>query len=223
VNGRGSECVGEASVDIAAWLHSLGMQQYEEAFCDNAIDAAVLPELTADDLRDLGVSLVGHRRKLLAAIAALRSEAGPVPETAVAAQAAERRQLTVMFCDLVGSTALSTRLDPEDLREVRSHLEQVLALYDPISHRSLVHQVGFQPHINSQEFLGIVLFCLGFPDHALARSRAAIAEARALAHPSTLAGSSTVGMRLLSLVGHDAALDERTKQLVAVATEQGFP
>jgi class 3 adenylate cyclase len=118
VNGRGSECVGEASVDIAAWLHSLGMQQYEEAFCDNAIDAAVLPELTADDLRDLGVSLVGHRRKLLAAIAALRSEAGPVPETVVAAQAAERRQLTVMFCDLVGSTALSARLDPEDLREV---------------------------------------------------------------------------------------------------------
>jgi class 3 adenylate cyclase/predicted ATPase len=105
-------------VDIAAWLHSLGMQQYEEAFRDNAIDAAVLPELTADDLKDLGVSLVGHRRKLLAAIAALRNEVGPVLEAAVAAQAAERRQLTVMFCDLVGSTALSTRLDPEDLREV---------------------------------------------------------------------------------------------------------
>ena len=61
-------------MDIAAWLHSLGMQQYEEAFRDNAIDVAVLPELTADDLKDLGVGLVGHRRKLLAAIAALRSE-----------------------------------------------------------------------------------------------------------------------------------------------------
>jgi len=60
-------------VDIAAWLHSLGMQQYQEAFRDNAIDAAILPELTADDLKDLGVSLVGHRRKLLAAIAALTS------------------------------------------------------------------------------------------------------------------------------------------------------
>jgi class 3 adenylate cyclase/predicted ATPase len=108
----------EKSVDIAAWLHGLGLQQYEQAFCDNAIDAAVLPELTAEDLKDLGVSLVGHRRKLLAAIAALRSNIGPVPDTPAAASAAERRQLTVMFCDLVGSTALSARLDPEDLREI---------------------------------------------------------------------------------------------------------
>jgi class 3 adenylate cyclase len=96
-------------VDIAAWLHSLGMQQYEEAFRDNAIDPAVLPDLTADDLKDLGVSLVGHRRKLLAAIAALRTDVGPVPEAAAAKPAAERRQLTVMFCDLVASTPLSAR------------------------------------------------------------------------------------------------------------------
>ena len=61
-------------MDIAAWLRGLGLQQYEQAFRDNAIDAAVLPELTAEDLKDLGVSLVGHRRKLLEAIAALRSE-----------------------------------------------------------------------------------------------------------------------------------------------------
>jgi class 3 adenylate cyclase len=113
-------------VDIAAWLHSLDMQQYEAAFRDNAIDAAILPELTTDDLKDLGVNLVGHRRKLLAAIAALQSDVGesplpnpppPAGEGRVGAQA-ERRQLTVMFCDLVGSTALSSRLDPEDLREV---------------------------------------------------------------------------------------------------------
>ena len=97
-------------MDIAAWLHSLGMQQYEEAFRDNAIDVAILPELTADDLKELGVSLVGHSRKHLGAIAA------PVPERP--APDAERRQLTVMFCDLVGSTELSARLDPEDLREV---------------------------------------------------------------------------------------------------------
>jgi class 3 adenylate cyclase len=96
------------SVDVAAWLHGLGLQQYEQAFCDNAIDAAVLPELTADDLKDLGVSLVGHRRKLLAAIAALRSDIGPTPDTPVAASAAERRQLTVMFCDLVGSSELAS-------------------------------------------------------------------------------------------------------------------
>src|SRR5215831_8125848 len=94
------------------------MQQYEEAFRDNAIDAAVLPELTADDLKDLGVNLVGHRRRLLAAIAALRSDVVPVAESAANTSTAERRQLTVMFCDLVGSTALSARLDPEDLREI---------------------------------------------------------------------------------------------------------
>src|SRR5207302_8789682 len=78
----------------------------------------VLPELTADDLKDLGVSLVGHRRKLLAAIAALRSGIGPIPDKSAAASAVERRQLTVMFCDLVGSTALSVRRDPEDLRDL---------------------------------------------------------------------------------------------------------
>ena len=97
-------------MDIAAWLHSLGMQQYEAAFRDNAIDAAVLPELTADDLKDLGVSLVGHRRKLLAAIAALGAPVGTpapaapatvTPRDAPAPSEAERRQLTVMFCDLV--------------------------------------------------------------------------------------------------------------------------
>jgi class 3 adenylate cyclase len=105
-------------LDIGTWLHGLGLQQYEQAFRDNAIDAAVLPELTADDLKDLGVSLVGHRRKLLAAIAVLRSDIAAASKPPSLAPDAERRQLTVMFCDLVGSTALSARLDPEDLREV---------------------------------------------------------------------------------------------------------
>ena len=88
-------------MEIAAWLHGLGLQQYEQAFCDNAIDAAVLPELTADDLKDLGVRLVGHRRKLLAEFAALCSDIVPVLDTPVVASTAERRQLTVMLCDLV--------------------------------------------------------------------------------------------------------------------------
>jgi class 3 adenylate cyclase/predicted ATPase len=113
---------GKASVDIAAWLHSLGMQQYEGAFRANAIDSAILAELTAEDLRDLGVNLVGHRRRLLAAIAALRSDDRPASaaptDHPAPALAAERRQLTVMFCDLVGSTELSARLDPEDLRGI---------------------------------------------------------------------------------------------------------
>ena len=105
----------------------------------------------------------------------------------------------------------------------RRHLEEVLALYDPISCGSLVHQVGFHPHVNSQAYLGIVLFGLGFPDQALTQFRGAIAEARRLAHPPSLAGSLAVGVRLLSLFGDNTALAERARQLGAVATEQGFP
>jgi len=104
-----------------------------------------------------------------------------------------------------------------------SHLEEVLALYDPISHRSLVHQAGTSPQVASQAFFGIVLFCLGYPDRALARSNAAIADARRLAHPPSLALSLNIGSRLLSLVGDSAALDERAEELIAMAIEQGFP
>ena len=115
-------------MDVAAWLRGLGLEQYAPAFRDNDVDGEVLPELTADDLISIGVTSVGHRRKLLAAIAALGAE--PTRDLAQPALSAtstpisplttdvERRQLTVMFCDLVGSTALSARLDPEDLREV---------------------------------------------------------------------------------------------------------
>jgi class 3 adenylate cyclase/predicted ATPase len=121
-----------ANVDTGAWLRGLGLQQYEKAFCDNAIDFAVLSELTADDLKELGVSLVGHRRKLLAAITALRSEGEPVLRAeprggATDTSTAERRQLTVMFCDLVGSTALSIQFDPEDLREIISAYHRAVA------------------------------------------------------------------------------------------------
>jgi class 3 adenylate cyclase/predicted ATPase len=105
----------------------------------------------------------------------------------------------------------------------RSHLEAVLSLYDPTSHYALVHQVGFHPQAPAQAFLGVALFCLGFPDQALARSSAAIAEARRLGHPPSLAVSLSMGARLLSLFGENAALDERANQLVGVATEQGFP
>jgi class 3 adenylate cyclase/predicted ATPase len=110
-------------MDIAAWLDGLGLGQYAQAFHDNEIDERVLPSLTAEDLKDLGVQLVGHRRRLLDAIAALGTSAPVATATAGADEVAprsdaERRQLTVMFCDLVGSTALASRLDPEDLREV---------------------------------------------------------------------------------------------------------
>jgi DNA-binding winged helix-turn-helix (wHTH) protein/predicted ATPase len=105
----------------------------------------------------------------------------------------------------------------------RSHLEAVLPLYDPISHRSLVHQVGIHPNVISLAYLGDVLFLLGLPDQALARSQAAIDEARRLDHPASLALSLSIGAVLLSLVGDYAALDARACQLEAVATEQGFP
>jgi predicted ATPase len=105
----------------------------------------------------------------------------------------------------------------------RSHLEEALALYDPISHGSLVHHTTTHPHVNSQAILGIDLFCLGFPDKALAQSEPAIAEARRLAHPQTLAMTLGCSAILLSLVGDDAALDERVDQLVAVTTEHDIP
>ena len=105
----------------------------------------------------------------------------------------------------------------------RFHLEKALALYDAISHHSLVQQAGVHPHVFSQAYLGNVLFCLGFPDQALARSSANIPEATRLAHPPSLAGALAIGGRLLSLVGDYAALDDWVNQLIALATEQSFP
>jgi class 3 adenylate cyclase len=110
-------------MDIEAWLQGLGLERYAPAFRDNEIDWEVLPKLTTEDLREIGVAAVGHRRKLLDAIAALGASAPTVAVPAAVSGAsapadAERRQLTVMFCDLVGSTPLSARFDPEDLREI---------------------------------------------------------------------------------------------------------
>ena len=125
-------------MDIVVWLRSLGLGQYEAVFRQNDIDETVLPNLTAEDLKELGVASLGHRRKLLDATAALRTDAsGKVPSADVATASsapsaspedrAERRQVTVMFSDLVGSTALSARMDPEDLREVISAYQKCVA------------------------------------------------------------------------------------------------
>jgi len=129
-------------LDIGNWLRGLGLQQYEPAFHANEIDAEILPNLTAEDLTALGVTLIGHRRKLLGAIADLRARSVPPEEklattSSTAAQhdrpatfvpsEAERRQITVLFCDLVGSTALSSRLDPEDLRELMRAFQDTVA------------------------------------------------------------------------------------------------
>ena len=107
---------------LADWLERLGLSEYAERFAENKIDVSVLRHLTDQDLKDIGVAL-GHRRKILAAISELAAADRAVPKPVAVAElkdTAERRQVTVMFSDLVGSTALSARMDPEDLREIIS-------------------------------------------------------------------------------------------------------
>jgi class 3 adenylate cyclase len=123
-------------MDVAGFLHGLGLGQYEQAFRDNAIDSEILPDLTDADLAALGV-LLGHRKKVLKAIATLQPRAPdePAAPTGIAGQPpsaparvieAERRQLTVLFCDLVSSTKLAARLDPEDMaRVIRAYQDSV--------------------------------------------------------------------------------------------------
>src|SRR5215471_11969319 len=122
-------------MDVVVWLRSLGLGKYEAAFRENEIDETVLPNLTAEDLKDLGVTIVGHRRKILDAIAALCAASRPAPPSYAAGPPvtlpgvssrpqprsgadAERRPITVMFCDLVGSTSLAAKLDAEDWRSL---------------------------------------------------------------------------------------------------------
>jgi class 3 adenylate cyclase len=116
-------------MNVADWLRALGLERYEATFRQNDVDAELLPNLTADDLKEIGITSLGHRRRLLEAIAALRLEGtptvdpvqsptSPTGDVGLSETSAERRPISVMFCDLIGSTALSSRLDPEDLREV---------------------------------------------------------------------------------------------------------
>ena len=136
-------------MDVASWLRDLGLERYETSFRENDVDAKLLPTLTADDLKEIGITSFGHRRQLLVAIAKLNEQwttdavnlgvvpatvaSRPVDEDAVP-HGGERRQLTVMFCDLVGSTALSEKLDPEELRSLlhayRTVCGDVIARYD---------------------------------------------------------------------------------------------
>ena len=124
--------------DISEWLEHLGLGKYANAFAENEIDFDALPHVTEEDLKEIGIAL-GARRKLLAAIAQLESEIKPKPKSMadgdrVFGTEAERRQLTVMFCDLAGSTALSERLDLEDLREVlrayQKNCSEIIGRYD---------------------------------------------------------------------------------------------
>src|SRR5437764_7831939 len=149
------------SIEITDWLRGLGLEQYAPAFRDNDIDGELLRRLTAEDLRELGVASVGHRRRLLDAIAAFGAPTPAADASGLAAETtatlalksdAERRQLTVMFCDLVGSTELSARLDPEDLREV-------IAAY----HRAVVEIVaGFDGFVAKYMGDGVLIY-FGYP------------------------------------------------------------
>jgi class 3 adenylate cyclase len=183
-------------VDIGVWLRSLDMEQYEQAFRENAIDASVLPELTADDLRELGVGLIGHRRKLLAAIATLRAELPAAAVTAASPAApapadAERRQLTVMFCDLVGSTALSARLDPEDLSEV-------IAAY----HRAVGEVVaGFDGFVSRYMGDGVLIY-FGYPQ----------------AHEDDVERAVRAGLGAIDAVGRLAVKSVKLQTRVGIAT-----
>jgi class 3 adenylate cyclase len=125
-------------MNVADWLRSLGLERYEAAFRENEINEQILPSLTQEDLKEIGVGPVGHRRMLLEAIAALRAGTDGNSSAADAATTtstqgvspedrAERRQVTVIFSDLVGSTVLSARMDPEDLREVISAYQNSVA------------------------------------------------------------------------------------------------
>jgi class 3 adenylate cyclase/predicted ATPase len=137
---------------IAVWLRGLGLERYEAAFRDNEIDWEVLPKLTSDDLKEIGVVAIGHRRKLLEGIAALSIEPAAQTIRPSGDTEAERRQLTVMFCDLVGSTALSSQLDPEDLREV-------IAAY----HRAVAEVVaGFDGFVAKYMGDGVLVY-FGYP------------------------------------------------------------
>ena len=121
-------------MDVGGWLRGLGLEQYETNFRDNKIDADLLPRLTNDDLKDIGISALGDRRRLLDAIAALAGAKAPADVSVSPSRpappkghevSAERRPITVMFCDLVGSTGLAAKLDPEDWRNlVNAYLDE---------------------------------------------------------------------------------------------------
>ena len=105
-------------MEVAAWLKSLGLEQYAQAFADNDVDFGVLAQLTDADLKELGVGSLGHRKRLLTAIAARGTTAATIPKPTTGAPSGERRQVTILFADLCGFTALSQSLDPEELHDL---------------------------------------------------------------------------------------------------------
>ncbi len=176
-------------IDVGAWLHGLGLECYATAFAQHDVGPEVLPNLTENDLTLLGVVSVGHRRRLLAAVRSLQADRATLPKAA-----AERRLLTVMFCDLVGSTDLSSQLDPEEMRDV-------IGAYQAAVVAEIERHDG-----NVAKFLGDgVLAYFGWP-HALedAAERTVLAGLGAVRAVATLRNPS--GERLAARVGISSGL-----------------
>jgi len=183
-------------VDIADWLASLGLGEYLALFVENDIDASVLAELTADDLKDIGVASVGHRRKLLSAIERLarnddtKATPAPVQADREPDTVAERRTLTVMFCDLADSTALSVGMDPEDFADlIRTFRAEIVAAVQP-----------FDAHIAQYAGDGVLAY-FGYPnssDHdaekAVEASFAIVERVRRLARFGDRSPSVRIGL-----------------------------
>lgn len=177
-------------MDIGQWLRDLGLQSYEQAFCDNGVDLDVLRRLTADDLKEIGVSAVGHRRKILQAVGELPAARSQAADLRIPHRA-ERRHLTVMFCDLVGSTALSARLDPEDLQEL---LRVYFARVDDVAGR----HGGFVA-----KYLGDgALIYFGYPE----------------AHEDDTERAVRAGLALVNSISDLTAAGERLSARVGIAT-----
>jgi class 3 adenylate cyclase len=215
-------------MDIGAWLRNLGLERYEPAFRENEIDVEVLPELTEGDLEKLGLPL-GPRRKLLKALAALRADETESQNTSAAAlpREAERRQLTVMFVDLVGSTALSGELDPEDMSAV------IRAYQDAVAGEI----TRFEGHIAKYMGDGVLVY-FGWPqaheDDAERAVRAGLALVRAVAglvaasHPLAARIGIATGLVMVGeLIGEGVAKEQtvvgETPNLAARLQALGAP
>ena len=201
-------------MDVGIWLRDLGLERYAPAFRDAEIDAAVLPRLTDEHLKELGLPL-GPRLKLLDAVAKLRgdgSSTAPAPTTVAPVPGAERRQLTVMFVDLVGSTALSARLDPEEMRELIRAYQNVVA----------GEVTRFEGHVAKYMGDGVLAY-FGWPkaheDAAERAVRAALAVAAAVPGIATPAGeplAARIGMATGTVVVGDLVGDEEARERAVV-------
>jgi class 3 adenylate cyclase len=171
---------------IGDWLEKLGMSEYAERFAENRIDLGVLPDLTDQDLEKLGV-LLGDRRKMLRAIREVAGDTPLTPHSPAVTEArpqdsAERRQLTVMFCDLVGSTALSARLDPEDLRGIIGEYQRCCAVL-------VERNGGFVAKYMGDGVLAYFGYPQAHEDDAERAVRAGLATVEAVPKLATAAGS----------------------------------